>query len=67
MLKIGVSQETGIGVTQSPSGHQMIWKRLFALVQLKNSKNYQDAVKLPIFTEKVLTILQFLPSKVKVF
>jgi hypothetical protein len=67
MLKIGVSQEIDIGVIQFLCGSLMIWKKLFALVQLRNSKNFLDVEKSPTCIESLLITLPFHQSKVKVF
>jgi hypothetical protein len=67
MLKIGASLEIDIGETQFQFGHQMIWKKSFALAQLKNYKSFLVAEKSLIYTEKVLIISLFHQSKVKEF
>lgn len=67
MPRIGASQETDTGVTQSQSGLQRIWKSWFALAQSKNYKNFQDVVKSQIFTEKTLITLLFHQRWVRVF
>jgi hypothetical protein len=66
MQKIGVSQETDIGEIQFQSGYQMMEKRLFALNQSSNLKNYQVLKASRIFTESLLIKLLFHQSKVKV-
>jgi hypothetical protein len=51
--EIGAFQEIDIGEIQFQSGFQMIWKKLFALDQLRSYKSFQDAGKSMIFTENL--------------
>jgi hypothetical protein len=62
----GVFQEIDIGEIQYQYGFQMIWKKLFVLVQSKSYKSFQDVEKSMIFTDNLLMILQFLLNKEKV-
>jgi predicted small integral membrane protein len=61
----GVFQEIDIGEIQYQYGFQMIWKKLFVLVQSKSYKSFQDVEKSMIFTDNLLMILQFLLNKEK--
>jgi len=63
MPEIGASQETGIGEIQFQFGLQKTSKNWFALDQLRSFRNCQDVEKLPIYTEKTLTISPFHQSK----
>lgn len=66
MQRIGVFQETDIGEIQFQFGFQTTVKKLSALNQSSNLKNYQVSKVLLIFTENLLTKSQFLLNKAKV-
>lgn len=65
MLKIGASLEIDSGVTLFLFGCLRTMKSKYVLVQLRSLSSFQVLVISLIFTEKVLTTLQSLQSKVR--